>query len=258
MLASERFIYIIQRLEKHPTVTIRQLSKELEVSEATVRRDLNELESQGRLKRQHGGAILSSVFSSLSQSNNLSVNQRSQINVDGKRLVCEMAATLINDGDCIFIDGGSTPVHLIDYIKHKRIHIVTPSITIMKKISKMEATVEFIGGTYNPYYELVCGSKTAEDASKFRYDLAIIGAAGIDAFSGECYTSTVETVAYKQIACKNADKSILLADHSKFTQRGFCYFSNTLEYDFVYTDEKPIEHEITNLVSYKEMFNEKE
>lgn len=257
MLASERLIYIIQRLDKHPAVTIRQLSKELAVSEATVRRDLDELERQGKLKRQHGGAVLSSVFSSLSQSNDLNVNQRSLLNIEEKKKVCEMAARQIKDGDCIFLDGGSTTVYLLNYIQNKRIHIVTPSIMVMKHLGKMEATVEFIGGTYNPYYEMVFGSKTADETSKFRYDIALIGAAGIDAFTGECYTVAVETVSYKQIANKNADVSILLVDSSKFIQRGFCYFSNTSEFDFVYTDRKPKEHEIENLVSYEEIINEK-
>ncbi len=256
MLASERFIYIIQRLEKHPAVTIRKLSKELNVSEATVRRDLDELERQGKLKRQHGGAVLSSVFNSLSQSNDLTVNQKSLLNIEEKKKVCQMAATRIKDGDCIFLDGGSTPVYFLDYIRNKQIHIVTPSIMVMKRLGRTSATVEFIGGTYNPYYEMVFGSKTAEETSKFRYDLAIIGAAGVDAFTGECYSVAVETVTYKQIAIKNADVSILLVDSSKFTQRGFCYFANTNEFDFVYSDEKPKEYEIENLVSYNEVFNE--
>jgi len=62
MLASERLIYIINRLNEHPAVTIRQLSQELIISEATVRRDLDELQKQGRLTRQHGGAVLDSVL----------------------------------------------------------------------------------------------------------------------------------------------------------------------------------------------------
>lgn len=258
MLASERLIYIIRRLEKYPAVTIRQLSKELEISEATVRRDLDELERQGKLKRQHGGAVLSSIFNSLSQSNDLSVNQRSLLFMDEKKKVCEMAATKIKDGDCIFLDGGSTTVYVLDYIRHKRIHIVTPSIMLMKHMTKLEATVEFIGGTYNPYYEMVFGSKTAEETAKFRYDVALIGAAGVDAFTGECYTVAVESVSYKQIAVKNADVSLLLVDSSKFIQRGFCYFSNANEYDYVFTDTKPEEHEIENLRSYEEIMNEKE
>jgi DeoR family fructose operon transcriptional repressor len=258
MLASERLIYIIRRLEKYPAVTIRQLSKELEISEATVRRDLDELERQGKLKRQHGGAVLSSIFNSLSQSNDLSVNQRSLLYTEEKKKVCEMAARKIKDGDCIFLDGGSTTVYLLDYIRHKRIHIVTPSIMVMKNMTKLEATVEFIGGTYNPYYEMVFGSKTAEETAKFRYDIALIGAAGIDAFTGECYTVAVETVSYKQIAVKNSDVSLLLVDSSKFVQRGFCYFANSNEYDYVYTDKKPVEYEIENLMSYEEIMNEKE
>ncbi|MDO9592590.1 MAG: DeoR/GlpR family DNA-binding transcription regulator, partial [Erysipelotrichaceae bacterium] len=108
MLASERLIYIINRLDEHPAVSIRQLSKELGVSEATVRRDLDELERQGRLKRQHGGAVLNSVVHTLTQISDYPMNLRSTINCDKKKLVCDMASVLVEDDMCIYVDGGST------------------------------------------------------------------------------------------------------------------------------------------------------
>src|SRR5690554_3242198 len=104
MLASERFIYIIQRLEKHPAVTIRKLSNKLNVSEATSRRDLEQIERQGKIKRQNGGAVLSSVFRSLRQSNDLTVKQRSMLHIEEKKKVCQMVASQVKDGDCIFLD----------------------------------------------------------------------------------------------------------------------------------------------------------
>ena len=72
---------------------------------------------------------------------------------------------------------------------------------------------------------------------KFRYDLAFIGAAGIDPITKEIYTVSIETAACKQAAMHNSVKNVLLIDSSKFGQRGFCYFASSDEFDSIISDD---------------------
>jgi len=248
MLASERLIYIINRLNEHPAVTIRQLSQELTISEATVRRDLDELQKQGRLTRQHGGAVLDSVLHTLTQFTDKNVNEKSLINIEQKQKIAQIAASLIKDGDCIFIDGGSTLIFLLPHLRDKHIQIVTPNMMLMKNLKPIVGSIQFLGGTYDPYYEMVMGSDTTTDTGKFRYDLAFIGAAGIDPITKEIYTVSIETAACKQAAMHNSVKKVLLVDSSKFMQRGFCYFASSDEFDLIISDDSPESaHNIDNL-----------
>ncbi|MDP2813766.1 MAG: DeoR/GlpR family DNA-binding transcription regulator [Erysipelotrichaceae bacterium] len=247
MLASERLIYIINRLDEHPAVSIRQLSKELGVSEATVRRDLDELERQGRLKRQHGGAVLNSVVHTLTQISDYPMNLRSTINCDKKKLVCDMASVLVEDDMCIYVDGGSTTAFIIPHLMKKRVHIVTPNMMAIKKMKPFAGTVHMIGGTYDIYHETVVGSLATSEAGNFRYDLAFIGASGLDPVTKECYSASLEVAAQKQAVMKHSITNILLVDSGKFEKRGFCLFAMTDEFDIVYTDEIPEECNIENL-----------
>ncbi len=145
MLASERLIYIINRLNEHPAVTIRQLSQELVISEATVRRDLDELQKQGRLTRQHGGAVLDSILHTLTQFTDKNVNEKSLINIEQKQKIAQIAATLIKEGDCIFIDGGSTLIFLLSHLRDKHIQIVTPNMMLMKNLKPIIGSTHFLG-----------------------------------------------------------------------------------------------------------------
>ncbi len=86
---------------------------------------------------------------------------------------------------------------------------------------------------------MVIGSDTTHDTGNFRYDLAFIGAAGIDPITKEIYTVSIETAACKKAAMNNSVKSVLLIDSSKFTQRGFCYFASSDEFDQIISDSLP-------------------
>jgi len=258
MLESERLMFILESLTEHPAVKIREISVELNVSEATVRRDLDELQRQGKLKRQHGGAVLNSVFHTLSDSTDWTINEKTMMNTGEKRKACELASDLINDGDCIYIDGGSTMSFLIPFIKGKRIHIVTPSILFIRNLGNSQCSVEVIGGTYEPFFDMNLGSRATETTGDFRYDKAFFGVAGIDALTKECYSATVETVSNKQTAMKHSLRNFLIIDSSKFDRRGFCYCCSADEFEKIFTDQMPsFEHNLENLHPWKEKHNEK-
>ncbi len=252
MLASERLLYILDRLKEHPAVTIREMSLELNISEATVRRDLDELQRQGKLKRQHGGAVLNSMLHTLSDATDWTINEKTMMHTEEKRKACELASELVRDGDCVYIDGGSTMAFLVPYLKNKRIHIVTPSIRFVRNLGHSQCTVQVVGGTYEPFFDMNIGSKATQTTGEFRYDLAFFGVAGIDPVSKECYSATIETVVNKQAAMKNSLRNFLIVDASKFEQRGFCYCCSADEFETIFTDRLPDgDYALENLRSWE-------
>lgn len=258
MLVSERLIYILDKLKEHPAVTIREMSQELSISEATVRRDLDELQRQGKLKRQHGGAVLNSMLHTITETTDWTINEKAMMNIEGKRKACEMAANEVHDGNSIYIDGGSTMIFLIPYLKNKRVHIVTPNIRFVRSLGQSLCNVQIIGGTYEPFFDMTIGSKATQATTEFRYDVAFFGAGGIDPLTKEIYSATIETSTNKLAAMKNALHNYMIVDASKFTQRGFCYCCSTTEFDAVYSDLPPAgENTLENLHTWEEKKHEK-
>lgn len=258
MLASERLLYILDRLKEHPAVTIREMSQELTISEATVRRDLDELQRQGKLKRQHGGAVLNSMLHTITETTDWTINEKTMMNIEGKRKACELAANEVTDGDCVYIDGGSTMVFLVPYLKNKRIHIVTPNLRFIRNLGQSQCSVQIIGGTYEPFFDMAVGSKANQTTAEFRYDVAFFGAGGIDPLTKEVYSATIETSTNKLAAMKSALRNFMIVDVSKFTQRGFCYCCASTEFNAIFADMRPSgEIALENLHTWEEKKNEK-
>lgn len=258
MLASERLLFILNRMKEHPAVTIREMSLELDISEATVRRDLDELQRQGKLKRQHGGAVLNSMLHTISETTDWTISEKAMMNIEGKRKACEMAAEKIHDGDCIYIDGGTTMIFLVPYLKDKRVHIVTPNLRFVQNLGENQCSVQIIGGNYEPFFDMTIGSNAVEATSKFRYDIAFFGAGGIDPLTNEVYSPTIETSSNKLAAMKNSLHNYMIVDSSKFTQRGFCYCCSSTEFDSIFSDTKPSgEYTLENLVTWEDKKNQK-
>lgn len=123
MLSKERMVRIVQLLEERQFVTVKELQESFDVSRSSVMRDLIELENQGLIQRERGGASLKSVSTILTNFNEMSVVSKENLNMEEKNLICAHAAKSIRDGDCVYIDSGTTPTHILDYIQDKRIKI---------------------------------------------------------------------------------------------------------------------------------------
>ena len=105
MLASERTRYIISQLNEKGIINLKDVAKELGISEATVRRDFEKLENEGRLKRVTGGAKLTESTNDFSNNAELTMRSKKSLNYDGKLRVAKKACEYIQDGECIFVDG---------------------------------------------------------------------------------------------------------------------------------------------------------
>ncbi|MGN1275596.1 MAG: DeoR family transcriptional regulator, partial [Floccifex sp.] len=124
MLTKERKHYIMELLNRDYFVSIKQLMNLLDVSRSSVMRDLDELEQEGLIVRERGGA---SLLVSDAKHNEPAVREKEHTNEFQKRKICQMAAMSIKDGDCIFIDSGTTAIYIVDYVLDKNVDIVTPN-----------------------------------------------------------------------------------------------------------------------------------
>ena len=235
MIASERRMYIMKVLNEKGIANLKEIASRLNISEATVRRDFEKLEKDGKLKRVLGGATLSDDLLYSSDSAELTMKEKmsSNINMDKKTLVAEYASQYVKDGDCVFIDGGTTLVPLINYLASKKVKIVTYNHLIINKIKNPIAEIFIVGGVYLPYYSMSVGPIAQDVLNHFHFDHAFIGCAGIDLNENIAYTTEIESLTMKKIAMKNAKHSYLLIDSTKLEARGFYKFKTLDSFDYV-------------------------
>lgn len=236
MLGKERVLFLLNRLEQENILNVKDIAKELEISEATIRRDLTELEKQGKIKRIHGGAILADADQIVSEQREVKMKERFRIHYEEKRKVAEAACELIKDGECIFLDGGSSLVPMIDSLQNRNIRIVTHNHLIVSKLKNPKAQIVVVGGDYISKYAMSTGSLAVNTLRQFQFDRCFIGCAGIDIEENCSYTAEVETRELKNIAIENSKHSYLLIDSSKLGVKGFCKFQALETFDTIYCD----------------------
>lgn len=214
MLKSKRKEIILSRLEQNKSVTLDELTSILETSESTVRRDLDELESEGFLKRVHGGAELP-----YSLGQELSNQEKAIKNVQKKLDIARQTAKLIAKQDVIFIDAGTTTELLIDFLPHEQLTVVTNSIHHAAKLVDRGIKTIIIGGAVKHSTDASIGQVAINQIRQITVDKAFLGMNGID----EVYLTTpdLEEAAIKEAIINNSQQTFILMDSSKLGQVTF-------------------------------------
>lgn len=232
MLSEKRHEIILNLLKLKGFVGLNELLEATESSESTIRRDLSYLESINLLKRVHGGAkSLDNV------SKELSYNEKSSKSIHEKRAIAKYAASLIKDGDCIFIDAGTTTYELIDYLENKDIFVVSNGLSHIDTLIQKNIKCYIIGGNVKISTKAITGSDALMCLSKFRFDKCFIGANGVHPTYGLTTPDTEEAI-IKECAIKNSRKSYLLVDDSKFGEISTIKFAD-IDKCIIVTNEKP-------------------
>ncbi|HEX9026441.1 MAG TPA: DeoR/GlpR family DNA-binding transcription regulator [Clostridium sp.] len=220
MFTEERFNIILQELKKKGIVSVTDLVKMLDSSESTIRRDLNALDKKGLLKKIHGGAI--SIDESSSKHDYM-VDVRQSLNVDEKYETAKHAASLIEDGDVIYIDAGTTTEVLIEFIKAEDITAVTNGIVHAKKLLEKGFRTFILGGEVKVSTEAIIGSNTVEELKKYNFSKGFFGVNGVSNKNGYT-TPDVNEAMVKSQAMKMCKQSFVLADTSKLEKVSFATF----------------------------------
>lgn len=244
MISSERQIYILKKLEEKGVVYLKETSEELGASICTIRRDFEKLEKENKCKRVHGGAVFTRKYNRLHDSCDIHMNSRMDMTPETKRLLCKKCATLIEENDCVFIDGGTTFMYMCEYLEGKKVTIVTHS-DFIRASDDSSYSVFVLGGENSPFYRMNLGPMTLKVLSSFHFDKAFIGCAGMSVEDLNLYTAEVGTAQIKEMAIKNANRKYMVMDHTKIGIYGFYNFCNLNEMEALITD-KSLENIETN------------
>lgn len=214
MLKSKRKQLILEKVMKDKFVSLEYLVKALDTSESTVRRDLDELESERKLRRVHGGAE-SLHFLQEEESN----QEKSIKNIQEKTRIAQKAASLIQEYDVIFIDAGTTNELLVNELHDPSVTVVTNSIHHATKLVERNIPTVIIGGVVKRSTDASIGGVALNQIGQLNFDKAFIGMNGID--DGFFTTPDMEEGAVKRAILENAKRTYVLADASKLGQTSF-------------------------------------
>ena len=233
MMAEERRFRIREMLSVQRTVSASDLREILQVTAATVRRDLAELEKEGVLVRSHGGAVSRATSTNFQPS----YEALGRANRTEKQAIAREAERLILDGETVFLEGSTTVYDLARRLCHRnRLTVVTNSPPIVYELQRSpNVSVICTGGELQKDVFYLSGVWAQHALSEIRVDKAILGVSAIDPVYGISTASQAEAQIKKMIL-KAAKVRIALADHTKFGNQGFAYVGPVTDIDILVTD----------------------
>ncbi|SEL29604.1 DeoR/GlpR family DNA-binding transcription regulator [Ruminococcus albus] len=214
MLTEERHSIILNSVNSNKSVQLGELCELLNASESTVRRDLNALAEKGLLVKVHGGAISVNDSFVIEEQD---IEKKSKLFNDEKLAIARYAASLIDDGDFVFIDAGTTTEKMIDFIPEKNVTFVTNAFIHAKKLAQRGFKVFIPAGEIKLSTEAIVGAECVSSLQSYYFTKSFIGANGIS-LSGDISTPDRNEASVKTAVIRNSRTVYILADHSKFEQ----------------------------------------
>ena len=216
MLAEERFALILEQLNEQRTVTVQQLCEALHTSESTIRRDLTELDRQGRLTKVHGGATLPD---SRFLADEPTMEAKETLAVAEKRSIAAAAAALVAAEDFVFIDAGTTTLELVRALAGAALKAtyVTNGVAHARLLAQKGCRVYLPGGLLRPQTEAIVGAPAVSSIQQYNFTKAFMGANGV-ALEAGFTTPDPEEAAVKAAAVRRARESWFLVDDAKFAK----------------------------------------
>jgi DeoR family galactitol utilization operon repressor len=228
MEATEREHYIIDSLLEKGSISVADLSRSLDVSEVTIRSDLNALEKRGVLSRVHGGAV---------PSIHPHILERQNLRTEEKLAIARAAAALVEDGDTIMVEAGTTPALLCRFLGGKRdVHVITNSVLAFTAAkTNRDLKITLAGGEFRAATESFVGPIARETIQRFNVRFAFIGSDGFSAARG-ITTRLLEGGEIIKVMKDKARETVLLADSTKFGQAGLATILPLSGLDAIITD----------------------
>ncbi len=228
---TERQTKIVEMVTKEKKIKVTDLSKRLEVSQVTIRKDLDALESMDILSREHGYATIKNMSD---------ISNRLAVRYDIKAKIAKAAAEYVEDGETIMVESGSSCALLVEYLaKHrKNITVITNSAFIARFIRQSGegiSNIVLLGGQYQKESEVMVGPLVKLCASEFYVDKLFMGTDGFIKEMGFTCGDMLRAEAMKNLAA-SAKQCIILTDSSKFLESGVVLQSKLEEVSMVVTD----------------------
>lgn len=237
MNIGERKAFILQRINSSGSISIKTLAKELKVSEMTIRRDLDSLELTNLIKRKYGKA-----FSVRGTSYEPSYHERTLQNREIKVLLGQLGASLVEDGDSVAFDTGTTVYKVAESVatQSHNLTVVTHSLHVVDLFKSSTAIEEIIilGGVLRKEENSMVGDLALSGLQNFYTDKLFLGVGGIN-INLDLTEFNYDDAMVKRQYLSHAQQIILLADSSKFTKTAFVKYGNMKDVDVLITDKLP-------------------
>jgi DeoR/GlpR family transcriptional regulator of sugar metabolism len=230
---------ILDLLQAEPELGLADVCAQIGASEATVRREFVQLVSDGKAARTWGGIKRLENGSSLPVP--AAFTERLDENVAEKRAIAQAAAALLEDGDVVMIDGGTTTFHLCPFIALRKIRVITNSLVIAHEVDRMKgsqqgAEIHLTGGILQPGSGVVAGRSAEAFLKRYHAKWAFISAAGVDASGATNHNESV--LGSEQAMIAQSSKLALLVDHSKLGRQAMSVLCPISKVDVLITGER--------------------
>ncbi|MFP4010977.1 MAG: DeoR/GlpR family DNA-binding transcription regulator [Spirochaetaceae bacterium] len=230
-MRNQRHDDILQILQARRRITVGELTTRLSVSEVTIRKDLALLEDMGLLIRTRGGAELAEE-----RERRHTLVARRGHNVSGKRAIAAAASELIEEGETVYLDAGSTCVLLAECLVTRTLRVVTNSIDVMMALADAPSVALFsVGGSYRKEAGSFIGPLAGTALQQLQIDTAFLGTTGVSVDGVLSSQNTIESELKRQVIHR-ARRSVVLADRSKLGRTAFSVFARAEDVDLLVTE----------------------
>ncbi|TNH71512.1 DeoR/GlpR family transcriptional regulator [Aeromonas hydrophila] len=236
MKQTQRHLEILDVLTRQGFVSTEDLVTHFDVSPQTIRRDLNDLAEQNKIRRHHGGASLHS------STVNTAYSARKVMQLKEKERIAREVAANIPDGSSLFIDIGTTTEAIARaLLDHRELRIVTNNLNVASILTaKDDFTVIIAGGEIRNRDGGIVGEATRDFIGQFRMDYGVIGISGIDS-DGSLLDFDYHEVKIAQAIIAHSRQVFLAADHTKFGRNAMVNLGNLSQIHSLFTDQEPPE-----------------
>jgi len=239
MLAAQRRGLILDEVRTGRGVAVAELAQRFDVSEMTVRRDLAQLAREGKLTRVHGGAVSEREeppFAAIAD------ERPSQ-----KHRIGRAAAALVEDGQTVMIDIGTSTLALARHLHGRKLRVITGNLAVVEELEPdPEIELIVLGGIVRRNYRSLVGVLAEDALRQLSADVAFLGASGVR-HDLSVMDSTIVEVPIKRAMMAQAERTVLLVDAAKFEMRGSVRICGAAELDVVVTDAAPDDPRVTAL-----------
>ena len=238
MFPEERRQKLFEALKQHSSMSVSGLAKLLTVSEATIRRDLNELQELGMIERTHGGALLAT----LSKFEPAYVDKKDKF-LEQKQKIGSVAASRVKNGETIILDSGTTTLQVLKHLKDKQeITVITNAVNFAQELETNNGIeMVIVGGHVKFNTQALVGPLTQQNLENFHADKVFIAANGFTLEKGLTTPDLTEAFT-KRAMIQGASQVIALLDHSKFGKNSLTAIASPSELDILITDSGLDQH----------------
>lgn len=224
---------ILAELALNPAQRVGELASQLGVSAETIRRDLTELNEAGRINRTYGGAVRADQFEP-------ALDDRMKLFIEERRAIAQMALKLIEPHGTILLGAGASMMVFARALTARKtpLTVITPAYALLRELAQNPAIhVHVLPGTYEADEGLGLGAETLNSITRYFAPMAVLGVSGIDRHGAS--EANINAAQVYQAMVEQSEKTLLLADHSKFGKRALTTIATWNEDIAVVTNKDP-------------------